>query len=129
MRSISTISSFTLTLTFLLFLPDSAFTQEDYNSILTDGNKWLERLHHHVSAGALATYDYQLQLTDIDTVIEDQNYKVIQVLSRLIYTGISEDLPLLDNLISDTTAQFWACLLYTSPSPRDATLSRMPSSA
>ena len=25
--------------------------------------------------------------------------------------------------------EFWACLLYTSPSPRDATLSRMPSSA
>ena len=24
---------------------------------------------------------------------------------------------------------FWDCLLYTSPSPRDATLSRMPSSA
>ena len=23
----------------------------------------------------------------------------------------------------------WTCLLYTSPSPRDATLSRMPSSA
>ena len=27
------------------------------------------------------------------------------------------------------TAQQIACLLYTSPSPRDATLSRMPSSA
>ena len=27
------------------------------------------------------------------------------------------------------TAGFWDCLLYTSPSPRDATLSRMPSSA
>ena len=25
--------------------------------------------------------------------------------------------------------RFWGCLLYTSPSPRDATLSRMPSSA
>ena len=25
--------------------------------------------------------------------------------------------------------RFWNCLLYTSPSPRDATLSRMPSSA
>ena len=25
--------------------------------------------------------------------------------------------------------QHWICLLYTSPSPRDATLSRMPSSA
>ena len=28
--------------------------------------------------------------------------------------------------MSDRT---WSCLLYTSPSPRDATLSRMPSSA
>ena len=27
------------------------------------------------------------------------------------------------------TLPFWSCLLYTSPSPRDATLSRMPSSA
>ena len=27
------------------------------------------------------------------------------------------------------TARFYVCLLYTSPSPRDATLSRMPSSA
>ena len=26
-------------------------------------------------------------------------------------------------------AEYWHCLLYTSPSPRDATLSRMPSSA
>ena len=26
-------------------------------------------------------------------------------------------------------ASYWGCLLYTSPSPRDATLSRMPSSA
>ena len=26
-------------------------------------------------------------------------------------------------------SHWWICLLYTSPSPRDATLSRMPSSA
>ena len=30
---------------------------------------------------------------------------------------------------SSTTVQYTNCLLYTSPSPRDATLSRMPSSA
>ena len=30
---------------------------------------------------------------------------------------------------SADVADFTACLLYTSPSPRDATLSRMPSSA
>ena len=29
----------------------------------------------------------------------------------------------------DSVRFFWSCLLYTSPSPRDATLSRMPSSA
>ena len=28
-----------------------------------------------------------------------------------------------------TDDRLWSCLLYTSPSPRDATLSRMPSSA
>ena len=30
---------------------------------------------------------------------------------------------------TDTAKQNYTCLLYTSPSPRDATLSRMPSSA
>ena len=36
-----------------------------------------------------------------------------------------------EHLISDTgfVAMCQTCLLYTSPSPRDATLSRMPSSA
>ena len=37
------------------------------------------------------------------------------------------DLPLSGDSTSD--AQYGLCLLYTSPSPRDATLSRMPSSA
>ena len=38
------------------------------------------------------------------------------------------------NLVGNKTTfkiagKLWICLLYTSPSPRDATLSRMPSSA
>ena len=41
--------------------------------------------------------------------------------------------PLVDNedgTITDPNSGLtWNCLLYTSPSPRDATLSRMPSSA
>ena len=32
-------------------------------------------------------------------------------------------------IYSKTLQYLWSCLLYTSPSPRDATLSRMPSSA
>ena len=35
----------------------------------------------------------------------------------------------LDTLLFDETNAINNCLLYTSPSPRDATLSRMPSSA
>ena len=35
----------------------------------------------------------------------------------------------LDMLMKANQAEVLACLLYTSPSPRDATLSRMPSSA
>ena len=34
-----------------------------------------------------------------------------------------------DHLFSDDATRCGGCLLYTSPSPRDATLSRMPSSA
>ena len=32
-------------------------------------------------------------------------------------------------LIQSLELEYYGCLLYTSPSPRDATLSRMPSSA
>ena len=35
----------------------------------------------------------------------------------------------LDDLLEQRLALLGPCLLYTSPSPRDATLSRMPSSA
>ena len=34
-----------------------------------------------------------------------------------------------NTIIDSTENLFYLCLLYTSPSPRDATLSRMPSSA
>ena len=43
------------------------------------------------------------------------------------------DVQLAEDLTQETLlrvhSQSWDCLLYTSPSPRDATLSRMPSSA
>ena len=34
-----------------------------------------------------------------------------------------------ENVVADALSRIETCLLYTSPSPRDATLSRMPSSA
>ena len=35
----------------------------------------------------------------------------------------------IEQILSPQSLQWMICLLYTSPSPRDATLSRMPSSA
>ena len=48
------------------------------------------------------------------------------------WTKRYKDMYLLDNQMQLLTAMDdfeYTCLLYTSPSPRDATLSRMPSSA
>ena len=46
------------------------------------------------------------------------------------YTGLSMTADPLSDSLDDTQAiPLTSCLLYTSPSPRDATLSRMPSSA
>ena len=41
----------------------------------------------------------------------------------------TKDRPIASGKISIRLAAIYACLLYTSPSPRDATLSPMPSSA
>ena len=47
------------------------------------------------------------------------------------YRGSDIKTPNIDQLAADglRLERFYTCLLYTSPSPRDATLSRMPSSA
>ena len=39
------------------------------------------------------------------------------------------NLTLMHTTVQSNTAQYGGCLLYTSPSPRDGLLSRMPSSA
>ena len=50
--------------------------------------------------------------------------------SRGVASLLQEDIDLNVHLIKNVPATFIiSCLLYTSPSPRDATLSRMPSSA
>ena len=59
-----------------------------------------------------------------EEVIEGQNGAV--VLAKITFIEKRELLCLQDQ---DTGESFISCLLYTSPSPRDATLSRMPSSA
>ena len=65
--------------------------------------------------------------------VDNQIYKVLTVEQweqAKISGSIITELDKKDGFIHlSTAAQLNACLLYTSPSPRDATLSRMPSSA
>ena len=49
--------------------------------------------------------------------------KLLRVLEEKVVVRVGGSIPI------PTDARVIACLLYTSPSPRDATLSRMPSSA
>ena len=54
------------------------------------------------------------------------NFATIFIVFLGLFMGMVIPTSILDRAIKK---RFMACLLYTSPSPRDATLSRMPSSA
>ena len=51
-----------------------------------------------------------------------------QTVAGHIYNGLVKYDQATNNIIPDLATE-WSCLLYTSPSPRDGLLSRMPSSA
>ena len=53
----------------------------------------------------------------------DGKIRLFNIQNGQIYVG------LLDKIVQFCKDHGYTCLLYTSPSPRDATLSRMPSSA
>ena len=64
--------------------------------------------------------DVVATVTDQTKVIEDTVHRELAILANQAEAG---------ELALQGTQAWNACLLYTSPSPRDATLSRMPSSA
>ena len=68
---------------------------------------------------------------DFDTKIKNEDVSVIQFSAE--WCGPCKALkPVMDKLsdeYKDKAGFYYACLLYTSPSPRDRQKSRMPSSA
>ena len=86
-----------------------------------------------LQAGETATID--LSLSDIDTNSADYANFVaavsaaVSTRSDLAFDGTTLTYTGDGNPMADLIFDLAACLLYTSPSPRDATLSRMPSSA
>ena len=89
-----------------------------------DINSWnFSALSYLGTSPGVFPIDVLVETTDDDgfTVASD----TAETLDSFIVTILSKDTDC-DNL---EPIQFKICLLYTSPSPRDATLSRMPSSA
>ena len=83
-----------------------------------------------------ATQQYQLTVAEIDLGSTDDCGLLDASISTTDFTcqdvGITDVVLTITDLANNTTTcqtQVEICLLYTSPSPRDATLSRMPSSA
>ena len=68
----------------------------------------------------LEAFTFDLDGMYIDISKQNIDQKTMQLLYELAATK---------HVREATKAMFSGCLLYTSPSPRDATLSRMPSSA
>ena len=66
----------------------------------------------------------------VEKVIADRSYDTHRIFRDMYERGIEQGiLPRSSAKISGNIARDKVCLLYTSPSPRDRTRSRMPSSA
>ena len=77
-------------------------------------------------AGTITGASYEWRIAGTTTVIStDQNPTIFNLIGSETY----ELTVITDGCMADPLATTTVCLLYTSPSPRDATLSRMPSSA
>ena len=69
----------------------------------------------------------QLELV-LQSEFPDAAIRVRPLASSVILTGFVDRPEIVDRVVR-IAEDYYPCLLYTSPSPRDATLSRMPSSA
>ena len=72
------------------------------------------------------TEEYFIHLAFKADTFQRQKYLAQSYRERDLYDLFEKET---QDLLAITKSQEKACLLYTSPSPRDATLSRMPSSA
>ena len=97
---------------------------EDVNQFLN-----LHRFHAYIDVGtANAGMDVTAMVSEVGTASHCTSWTPLMAAAYYEHSTIIEIL-LQYNADTATTNQYGACLLYTSPSPRDATLSRMPSSA
>ena len=98
-------------------------------------NGWLSKFGQRIKGDAVLHGHYILRNInhrDGETKLKEIN-SYHSSLKFTIQSEMDQSLPFLDmKLLGEEqklSSTWYTCLLYTSPSPRDATLSRMPSSA
>ena len=84
-------------------------TQVDFYPCTPSAKRFVKRVIWHPGA--------ESEMTSFSTVVKTD---AVYSINNLIANGAE---------VTDFNIHCYNCLLYTSPSPRDATLSRMPSSA
>ena len=125
-------STETLVGSFCEWVSDQTITGLEANlrleGVLTNGTDHLERNVWAVEetsvirGSTLVTYDVVLVSSNVSSIR-------VNVDSILAIDGASKGVAGVINVEVSVECRGVICLLYTSPSPRDATLSRMPSSA
>ena len=82
-----------------------------------------------VDQQALRILDQEIR--DADSALANAKRELVTIMAKhkLATDRVGEYNAKIKDLEAKALAAIQACLLYTSPSPRDATLSRMPSSA
>ena len=101
-------------------LPLGAFP--DQTRLLLDADEGV--LHVDPSAEETQAFEHKLQIA------VEETERLAPVLGQPAQTVNGTAVQVLINVaLPEELARLNSCLLYTSPSPRDATLSRMPSSA
>ena len=92
---------------------------------------FLKQVTLGVSCGIFSGLSSVLYKVALDSVDTDLIYKKVLVLSflALAFQSVIFGTYIISTEGKQNVLKLFSCLLYTSPSPRDATLSRMPSSA
>ena len=89
--------------------------------------KYITKSNPRIGLIALAS-DFMIE-RDFINVIKDREVDFFVNRIECYNPLTKENLIKMSNKVTEVTKDILPCLLYTSPSPRDATLSRMPSSA
>ena len=109
-------------------LEATAFTQKQFTNSIIRAQKQMEGWH----------FGTRKHLFDYDSVINKQRTRIYAKRDEILQKDAGDDLVTLtirDEVVSfipelvESILVIHTCLLYTSPSPRDRTRSRMPSSA